>query len=134
MFVSSRGSSCPHHPETIYLSASAARLSLPDSTYGLDVLVRIGYLRNYARWTLPRIRQSLPDHIKISERHISNLYKEYVGLGTIRALLACAERLDVDKLRDAVRRYGGLIFSIDGLEPEGGQPQLWVVREAMSLS
>ena len=126
MFVGSRGSYCPHHPETIYLSASAARLSLPDSTYGLDVLVRIGYLRDYARWTPPRIRQSLPAHIKISERHIFNLYKDYL------ALLACAERLDVDKLRDAVRQYGGLILSIDGLEPEGGQPQLWVVREVLT--
>ena len=126
MFVGSRGSSCPHHPDTIYLSASAARLSLPNRTYGLDVLVRIGYLRDYARWTPPRIRQSLPDHIKVSERHISNLYNEYL------ALLACAERLDVDELRDAVRRYGGLIFSIDGLEPEGGQPQLWVVREVLT--
>ena len=126
MFVGSRGSSCPHHPDTIYLSASAARLSLPNRTYGLDVLVRIGYLRDYARWTPPRIRQSLPDHIKVSERHISNLYNEYL------ALLACAERLGVDELRDAVRRYGGLIFSIDGLEPEGGQPQLWVVREVLT--
>ncbi len=126
LFVGSRGSSCPHHSDTIYLSAAAARLSLPKRTYGLDVLVRIGYLRDYARWTPARIHQNLPDHIKVSTRHIPNLYNEYL------ALLACAERLDVEELRDAVRRYGGLILSIDGLEPEGGQPQLWVVREVLT--
>jgi hypothetical protein len=126
LFVSSRGSVCPHHPNLIYLSDTAARLSLPHSTYGLDVLVRIGYQRDYLRLTFARIHQHLPDHIQVSERHLANLYQDY------RVLLACAERLDVDTLRAAVRQYGGLIFSIDGLEPEGGQPQLWVVREVLT--
>ena len=126
LFVSSRGSTCPRHSNLIYLSATAARLSLPGCTYGLDVLVRIGYQRDYLRLTFSRIHQQLPSHIQVSERHLPNLYKDY------RALLACADRLDVDKLRAAVRQYGGLIFSIDGLEPEGGQPQLWVVREVLT--
>ena len=31
-----------------------------------------------------------------------------------------------------VRTAGGLIISLDGLEPEGAQEQLWVVREVLS--
>ncbi len=126
LLVGSRGAYCAAHPAAIYLSAAAARLSLPGCTYGLDVLVHIGYRRDYARWTFARIHQDLPRHIQVSERHVSQLYQDYL------ALLACADRLDVDELRAAVKQYGGLILSIDGLEPEGGQPQLWVVREVLT--
>jgi len=72
------------------------------------------------------IRAELPSHIEVSERHLRNLYREYL------ALLACAERLEVAKLKESANKYGGLILSIDGLEPEGGQPQLWVVRELLT--
>ncbi len=125
-YVTSRGRYCYCHPELTYLSAEAANLSLPHSTYGLDVLVRIGYLRDYEQKTYAQIHADLPSHIRISERHVSNLYREYL------ALLACAEQLDVDKLRAAAAKYGGLIISVDALEPEGGQPQLWVVREVLT--
>jgi hypothetical protein len=126
LLVGSRGAYCAAHPANIYLSAAAARLSLPGCTYGLDVLVHIGYRRDYARWTFARIHQDLPRHIQISERHVSQLYQDYL------ALLACADRLDIAELQAAVTQYGGLILSIDGLEPEGGQPQLWVVREVLT--
>ena len=99
---------------------------LPGTSYGLDVLVRIGYLRDKERRTMGEIQAELPDHIEVSERHLRNLYREYL------ALLACAERLDVEKLKESASEYGGLILSIDGLEPEGGQPQLWVVRELLT--
>ncbi len=39
LYVTSRGCYCPKHQEITYFSAEAANLSLPDSTYGLDVLV-----------------------------------------------------------------------------------------------
>jgi hypothetical protein len=126
VYVTSRGRYCSHHPAITYLSAEAASLSLPHSTYGLDVLVRIGYQRDYRRMPYSQIQEALPAHIRVSERHLSNLYREYL------ALLACAERLDVDKLKSAAAKYGGLILSVDGLEPEGGQPQLWVVREVLT--
>jgi hypothetical protein len=126
VYVTSRGRYCSHHPAITYLSAEAASLSLPHSTYGLDVLVRIGYQRDYKRMPYSQIQEALPAHIRVSERHLSNLYREYLSL------LACAERLDVDKLKSAAAKYGGLILSVDGLEPEGGQPQLWVVREVLT--
>jgi hypothetical protein len=126
IYITSRGKYCPHHPQMTYLSAEAAGQSLPDSTYGLDVLVRIGYQRDYKRMTWAQVCQSLPTHIRVSERHLGNLYREYL------ALLACAERVDVSKLKAAAAKYGGLILSVDGLEPEGGQAQLWVVREVLS--
>lgn len=126
VYVSSRGRYCPAHPELVYVSAAAGRLVLPGKSYGLDVLVRIGYLRDRERRTMAEIREELPAHIQVSERHVRNLYREYLGL------LACADRLDVEALKEAATNYGGLILSVDGLEPEGGQPQLWVVRELLT--
>ena len=126
VYVSSRGRYCPAHPEIVYVSAAAGRVVLPGTSYGLDVLVRIGCLRDGERRTMGEIVAELPAHIKVSERHLRNLYKEYL------ALLSCAERLDVEKLKEAASHYGGLILSVDGLEPEGGQPQLWVVRELLT--
>ncbi|MCP4166167.1 MAG: transposase, partial [Chloroflexi bacterium] len=126
MHVSSRGRYCPQHAQITYLSAEAAHLSLPHSSYGLDVLAQIGYQRDYGKQTFGQIRAELPEHIRVSERHLSNLYREYL------ALLACAGRLDVDKLKAAAAKNGGLILSVDGLEPEGGQPQLWIARELLT--
>lgn len=128
LYVSSRGAYCDacQNSDLTYLSKYAAQLSLPNSTYGLDVLVRIGYLRDYYRLPYHLIAEQLPSHIKVSTRHLSNLYQEYL------ALLACAQRLDLDKLKSAVKQYGGLIYAVDGLEPEGGQPQLWSVREVLT--
>ncbi len=126
VFVTSRGRYCPEHPELTYVSAAGMHLSLPKSTYGLDVLVRIGYLRDQRQMTFEQIRAEIPEHIRVSARHLGNLYKEYL------ALLSCSERLDIEELKQAATKYGGLILGIDGLEPEGGQPQLWVVREVLT--
>jgi len=126
ILATSRGRYCACWPELTYLSAEAAHLSLPHSTYGLDVLVRIGYLRDYEQKTLAQIYADLPSHIRVSERHVGNLYRDYL------ALMACAEQLDVDELLTAAAKYGGLIISVDALQPEGGQPQLWVVREVLT--
>src|SRR5439155_13563865 len=43
-----------------------------------------------------------------------------------------AEQLQRPSLAAAVATYGGLILSLDGLEPEGAQEQLWVVREVLT--
>ncbi|MCP4936787.1 MAG: DUF3987 domain-containing protein [bacterium] len=126
VYVTSRGRYCPEHPELIYVSAAATHLTLPNKSYGLDILARIGYQRDSRQMTMVQIKEDLPRHIRVSERHLRTLYQEYL------ALLACAERLDVAALKEAAQKYGGLILSIDGLEPEGGQPQLWVVREVLT--
>jgi len=49
-----------------------------------------------------------------------------------RLLLACAQHPQLEKLTQTMAEYGGLIISLDGLEPEGAQEQLWVVREVLT--
>ncbi len=59
---------------------------------------------------------------------------QFLCLYNFLVLLASADRLDTDILKVAAAELGGLIISVDGLEPEGGQPQLWVVRELLTGS
>jgi len=50
-------------------------------------------------------------------------------LGTYLPLLACYERQHLSELQALAHRSGGLLLGLDGLAPEGGEPQLWIVRE-----
>jgi hypothetical protein len=44
-------------------------------------------------------------------------------------LLACHQRQQSERLAQVAKSQGGRIIALDGLEPEGGEPQLWFVRE-----
>ena len=109
-----------------YPSASAQMEALPHSTYGLDVVAQIGWWRDRDHLGGSEIYDRLSEKVQIGRRHVDLLSQQY------RVLLACAERPREEKLAEAVDEYGGLLVSLDGLEPEGAQEQLWVVREVLS--
>jgi hypothetical protein len=64
--------------------------------------------------------------VQISERQVDYLYARY------RAVLGCADRLEVERLKDVVKERGGLIIGLNGLERKGASEQLWMVREAQA--
>jgi hypothetical protein len=96
--------------------------------YGLDVVVRIGHLR----FTEHRTRTEIWDRLRqehgiaISERHVQHLLEVYLAL-----LQASGQDLPA-RLGPVAQAHGGLILSVDGLQPEQGNEQLWVVREVHS--
>ena len=92
-------------------------------TYGYDVIAQIGWLRQTHLERFEAIHQALYPRLQISESEVRHLYHE-----RYLPLLACHERQHLGELR-AVSEQTGLILSTDGLAPEGGEPQLWVVRE-----
>jgi hypothetical protein len=112
-----------HKPQP---SARAQGVALYYSTYGLDVVAQIGWWRDREHLSGAEIHRRLRGRIQISRRHVDLLLQQY------RLLLACAQAPQVDQLAQVVATYGGLILSLDGLEPEGAQEQLWVVREVLS--
>src|SRR6266478_5939846 len=109
------------------LSAEAQRIALPHSTYGYDVLVRIGWWRSQHHATSREIQAELASHVRISVAHVSSRYQQ-VSL----PLLACHERQHRDRLAQIAKAQGGLIIALDGLAPEGGEPQRWFMRELTS--
>jgi hypothetical protein len=99
-------------------------VTVPKCTYGLDVIAQIGWWRDEEHLNREQIHARLcGESIQISERQVDHLYARY------QVLLGCAERLDAERLRQVVEKRGGLIISLDGLEPEGASEALWVVRE-----
>lgn len=92
-------------------------------TYGFDVIATIGWNRQTEHQTFDRIHSDLRVKMVISESQTRYLYTyRYLPL------LACHERMHWDMLERASQTTG-LIIGLDGLAPEGGEPQLWIVRE-----
>jgi hypothetical protein len=104
-------------------SAGWQRVAPKHGTYGYDVIAQIGWERQKGRVHFAVIQAQLATRVDISESHVRYLYHhQYLPL------LACHERRHLDELK-RVSASTGLVLSLDGLMPVGGEPQLWVVRE-----
>jgi len=113
---------CAWHT-TLLKSAAWQHLAPRYGVYGYDVIAQIGWVRQEQRQAFVAIHADLRAHIPISEAEVRYLYhQQYLPL------LACLERQQFAHL-SAVAAQTGLLLSLDGLAPEGGEPQLWVVRE-----
>jgi Transposase, Mutator family len=129
--VASRPGHCPHTTclgsRMRLLSATAQHLAVPGSTYGYDVLVRIAWWRQEYRATYREIHADLASQVHISASHVGYLYQQ-----VYLPLLACHERQHRAHLAQIAQAQGGLIIALDGLAPQGGEPQLWFIRELTS--
>ena len=129
--VASRPGRCPHATcvgsRLRLLSAEGQRLAPAGSTYGYDIVVRIGWWRQEARATYREIHADLASQVRISESHVGYLYQQ-----VYLPLLACHERQHRDRLAQVAKQQGGLIVALDGLAPQGGEPQIWFIRELSS--
>jgi hypothetical protein len=95
-------------------------------TYGYDVIAQIGWQRQSCQQPFAVIHSSLQSQMQISEAQVRVLYHE-----RYLPLLACHEQQRLQELERAAQDVG-LLLTLDGLAPEGGEPQLWVVRELLS--
>ena len=92
-------------------------------TYGFDVIASIGWHRQTRHQTYGEIHSGLRDRLQISQSQVRYLYTYHY-----LPLLACHERRAWAEI-ERVSAEMGLILTLDGLAPEGGEPQLWLVRE-----
>ena len=95
-------------------------------SYGYDVIAQIGWQRQTLQRPFAGIHEDLQPQMGICESQVRALY-HYRYL----PLLACHERQQLEHLK-RVAEQAGLILTLDGLAPEGGEPQLWLVRELLS--
>src|SRR5215831_17140313 len=126
--IATRPSRCPHEAcpgsRMRLLSAQAQRMAPAGSTYGYDVLVRIGWLRQHQRATYGEIHTDLAATLRISPSHVRYLYQQFY-----LPLLACHERQQRDRLAQVAQEQGGLVIALDGLAPQGGEPHIWFIRD-----
>jgi hypothetical protein len=119
--------SCPC-PRAVYRSAQAEARQMRGSGYGLDVVARVGWLRFQQHRTREEIWRQLREDagLQVSERHVQNLVEVYL------ALLRASQADPRPALAPVVADHGGVVLAVDGLQPEQGNEQLWVVREVLS--
>jgi len=124
-------STCPTHPRS-YRSAAADALALPGFTFGLDCVILVGQLRLAHQHTLDQAHQALqarltPFDLTISRRETLYLFEAYCTL--IRA----AQEIATDTVwHDQVHANGGLILSIDGIQPDKGNETVYLVRDVLT--
>lgn len=107
-------------------SAAWVQVAPKYCTYGYDVIAQIGWGRQQEHAWFEKIQAQLSPRIQISESQVRYVYhQQYLPL------LACQERQHLADLQK-LGHTRGLILGLDGLVVEGGEPQLWVVRELQS--
>lgn len=108
-------------------SAAGQQVALPYTTYGYDVVVRIGWQRQNRCATYADILADVTPQLQIAESQVRRLYQQ-----VYLPLLACHERQHHERLSQAAAAQGGLVIALDGLAPEGGEPQLWCMRDLLT--
>ena len=122
---------CEGHQRT-YRSVKADALALPWFTYGLDIVLLVGRSRLREHQTVDEVHEKLlerlaPLGVRISRREILYLFEAYCTL-----LRASSEAKDDLEWLAQVDKNGGIIVSVDGIQPEKGNETIYVVRDALT--
>jgi hypothetical protein len=108
------------------------RLPLPYFTFGLDIVLLVGRLHLGKHQTVDEVHEELlerlaPLGVTISRREILYLFEAYCTL-----LRASSEAKEDQPWLAQVKKNGGIIVSVDGIQPEKGNETVYVVRDALT--
>jgi hypothetical protein len=122
---------CPGYQRT-YRSPAADALALPGFTFGLDIVLLVGRLRLGKHQTVDEVHEELlerlaPLEVRISRREILYLFEAYCTL-----LRASSEVKNDPEWLAQVKENGGIIVSVDGVQPEKGNETVYLVRDALT--
>lgn len=98
------------------------------TSYGFDVLALVGQLRFKQYMTIGEITKELNHRgVATSERNSQRLYERYLTL--LRASVTDHVK---QVLKQVAEDHGGIMISMDGVQPEKGNETLYVIREVFS--
>jgi hypothetical protein len=131
VFVAGKSKQCNNpecsHRDEHYYASRVLLISLPHSTYGLDVLAFIGWQHEHEHRQLVEIQRELNERgVEINERNVGKLYRQFL------ALLGAMSQQTQQRLEQTVAQHGGLIWALDALQPEGHRSLLYVLYEVLS--
>jgi hypothetical protein len=131
LFVAGKSKKCSNpecsHRGHSYHASGVLKISLPHSTYGLDVLAFIGWQHEQEHKQFVEIQKKLNERgVLVNERNVGKLYRQFLAL-----LGGLNERVE-QRLRETAEKHGGLIWGIDALKPEGHGTLLYVLYEVLS--
>src|SRR6266699_4187045 len=125
---------CPDR-SLVYRSALADAQALPGFSFGLDVVALVGYLKLHHHQTVDEVHRGVNERLKdyqisLSRRNVMYLFEAYGAL-----LKAAAQNTKDPTFQDwlgQVRLNGGLIVSIDGIQPDKGNETIYLVRDVLT--
>lgn len=131
LFVAGRSKECQNtacrNYGKRYYASRIWLYSLPQSSYGLDVLAYIGWQREHEHRQLVEIQRELNRQgVEVNERNVGKLYRQFL------ALLSAGEENSKERLKETAQEYGGVIWAMDAMQPEGTGVLLYVLYEALS--
>ena len=131
VFVAGKSNKCVNpdctHKDAYYYARGVLLISLPYSTYGLDVLAFIGWQHEHEHRQFVEIQQQLNQRgMLINERTVGKQYRRFL------ALLGGMSDKKRERLAEMEQKHGGLIWAIDALQPEGCGSALYVLYEVLS--
>ena len=115
-----------------YRSAAADALVLPRMTFGLDIVLLAGQLRWGKHQTLDEVHACLTERLtrvsaSISRREVMNLFDAFSMV-----LRASSDAANDKEWKADVEKNKGIIVSIDGIKPDGGNETVYLVRDALT--
>jgi hypothetical protein len=131
VFVAGKSKKCVNpdciHKDEYYYARGVLLISLPYSTYGLDVLAFIGWQHEHEHRQFVEIQKQLNQRgMLINERTVGRQYRQFL------ALLGGMSDKKHERLAEMEQKQGGLIWAIDALQPEGCGSSLYVLYEVLS--
>ena len=131
VFVAGKSKKCDNagctHKDEYYYARGVLLISLPYSTYGLDVLAFIGWQHEQEHRQFVEIQGQLKQRgMLINERTVGKLYRQFL------ALLGGMNDKKRERLAEVEQEHDGLIWALDALQPEGCGSSLYVLYEVLS--
>jgi len=91
------------------------------------VLAFIGWQHDHEHRQLVEIQRELNQRgVEVNERHTGRLYRQFL------ALLSASREPIEEEIAQIAAEYGGLIWAVDALQPEGNGRLLYVLYEVQS--
>ena len=128
LHVISKGKKCSSVTHGLrYRSPEVGRMVLKGHEFGLDIVLWAGHQHLQEHVSIARIHRRLKEDfgVPICERSVGNLVNDYL------ALCQCVAG-DSARLRERLKRQGGMVLGVDGVHFDEDSPVLYVQREAIS--
>lgn len=130
------GYRCPNadcrENKRVYRSTIADAQALPGFTFGMDIVALVGYLKLSQHKTVDEVHDIVNERLKdyqisMSRRHVMYLFEAYCAL--LKAASQNRSDPSFQEWLGQVKKNGGCIISIDGIQPDKGNETIYLIRE-----
>jgi hypothetical protein len=101
-------------------------------TFGLDIVMLVGHLRLGKHQTLDEIHEELSERLAPLRASLSRREVMYLFDAFCVVLRSSSDGALDEEWKSQVEKNEGIIVSIDGIKPDGGNETIYLVRDALT--